>query len=652
MAVMTASITFAASAAASPALSRWTVIPTVISATSGLTETLPVPLTLRVCSGFSLGSWAATGASDAPASIAASSPAVTPPASQRVRACRAGSMIVDMRPPVGTGMAGRISRAGSAGPHGGPISYWPGRQTPSMPHRFHGPLRRDGYAHRLVPTHSHPTRPPTPRTGWARRVRPWLATGALLACLAMPGHALGAAPSLPPVDASLVGARTLGDRFYPTLGNGGYDIAHYDLDLTWHAPDRAKPEGHVEGLARLRIMATQDLAELSLDLSRATTEVLEVRVDGDAVAHRADPLGRKLIVPLGEPRAPGEDLVIQVAWTARPGGVHRLGEGIPLDGVGRDRLRDARGFLSDGDDGFLMASQPNGAHTLFPSNDHPTDKATFRVTLTTPPGMLGVATGERITQAAHEDGSVTTTWVTDAPVATHVIAMGVGHSTIVESDMLGGPHLRSVVPTALAPISGFRIEDVDDAVEWLEAELGVPFPFGSIGVQLVPRDATTAVLEGQTLIIAGTGMLDPRLRACAWQGLLVHEVAHQWFGDSVSLVSWDEKWLSEGHATWYQRRFEAESGCDPLGFDRRMARIAARAQAARDAGGPPARPRRPANAYDATIYDQGALALEALRREVGDATFRDIEDRLARSVSGRERVHRRLHRPRVGARRP
>ena len=53
--------------------------------------------------------------------------------------------------------------------------------------------------------------------------------------------------------------------------------------------------------------------------------------------------------------------------------------------------------------------------------------------------------------------------------------------------------------------------------------------------------------------------------------------------------------------------------------------IAGRAQAARDAGGPPARPRTPANAYDATIYDQGALALEALRREVGDATFRAIE---------------------------
>src|SRR6185436_17396508 len=182
----------------------------------------------------------------------------------------------------------------------------------------------------------------------------------------------------------------------------------------------------------------------------------------------------------------------------------------PLDPSGRERLRDARGFLSDGDAGFLLASQPNGAHTLFPSNDHPTDKATFTVRLTSPPGMLGVATGERTTQVAHADGSVTTTWVSAAPVASHVLAMGVGRTAVIESEMPDGPHLRSVVPALLAPISGYRLEDVDDAVTWLQGELGVPFPFPSIGVQLVAPSATRAVLEGQTLILAGAGSLDPR----------------------------------------------------------------------------------------------------------------------------------------------
>lgn len=469
-----------------------------------------------------------------------------------------------------------------------------------------------------------------PRT--TARVGRWHGVlGAVLVATFVTGSLVSAAAQGSPpsptatLEPSLMGARSLGDRFYPTLGNGGYDVQHYDLELTWRTPDAIHPDGAVDGHARIAAVTTQALAELSLDLARTTTEVLEVRVDGRRVGHRADAWSRKLIVPLGAPRPAGTEMAIEIEWTAWPSGVHRLGEGLPLAGPGRAPRRDARGFLADGDGGFLMASQPNGAHTLFPSNDHPLDKATFTLRLTAPAGMLGVATGARVAQIAHEDGSITTTWESGAPVATHVLAVGVGRIAVIESDVPGGPRLRSAVPAALAPISGYRLDDLAGAVAWLEAEVGLELPFGSIGVQFAPVGTTGAVLEGQTLILMGAGLLDPRVSDCTWQALLVHEVAHQWFGDSVSLVSWDEKWLAEGHATWYQRRFEAVSGCDRLGFDGRMALIARRAQAARDAGGPPARPRTQANAYDATIYDQGALALEALRREVGDLVFRDIE---------------------------
>lgn len=436
---------------------------------------------------------------------------------------------------------------------------------------------------------------------------------------------LGASPPVASPDPSTVGSRTLGDRFYPTLGNGGYDAEHYDLDLTWHAPSAAHRVGYMQGSGRIELVTTQDLAELSLDLVRATTTVTGVRVDGEQVADRSDRLGRKLIVPLGGIRPRGTRLRIEVDWTAEPSGVNRLGEGLPLTGTGVDAPLLARGFLPDGDGGAFLASQPNGAHTLFPANDHPTDKATFRVGLTTPAGMLGVATGERVGQVAHADGSTTTAWDSGAPVATHVLALGVGRLAFVEGGLAGGARQRSVVPAALAPISGYRLDDLVAAVTWMEGELGRPFPFATIGVQLVPPGATRAVLEGQTLILAGADMLDPRLSRCQWRALLVHEVAHQWFGDSVSLVGWDEKWLSEGHARWYEHRWAAAAGCDALGFDGRMTLLARRGQATRDAGGPPARPRTPSNAYDATIYDQGALALEALRREVGDATFRAIE---------------------------
>ncbi|MBX3031752.1 MAG: M1 family metallopeptidase [Chloroflexi bacterium] len=456
----------------------------------------------------------------------------------------------------------------------------------------------------------------------------------LVVALASVGGSGPVALAIMPVEVG-PGARSVGDPFYPTLGNGGYDVTSYDLDLTWHAPDAAHPTGWIAGVATIDIQLREHLTELSLDLRRDTTEVSSVRVGGVLARHRADGFGRKLIIEPPDLLQAARTTRLRIEWTARPAPVHRLGEELGVeDPDGLDRA-DARGFLADGDGGFFLASQPNGAHTLFPSNDHPTDPAPVRVRLTAPAGMLGVATGRRIEEVAHPDGSTTTTWVSDDPVATHVLAMGVGRSTLIEDDIPGGPHLRSVVPTALAPFAEHRLAVLPEVVTWLEDAIGRPYPFRTLGLQLVPPGATGAILEGQTLILAGAGMLDPRLSECAWTSLMVHEVAHQWFGDSVAIARWDQKWLSEGHATYYEQLWEAESGCDALGRDRRFRRLYAGAQAARDRGGPPDRPRAPRFAYDATIYAQGALALEALRREVGDERFRAIETTFLDRFRGR-----------------
>jgi aminopeptidase N len=101
-----------------------------------------------------------------------------------------------------------------------------------------------------------------------------------------------------------------------------------------------------------------------------------------------------------------------------------------------------------------------------------------------------------------------------------------------------------------------------------------------------------------------------------------------WFGDSVSIVSWDEKWLAEGHATFYEWLWQTEQGCGGPSFEERMQSAYASAQRVRDAGGPPAVPRTPKDAYTDVIYGQGALAIYALRQEVGEATFSEIEREL------------------------
>jgi aminopeptidase N len=444
-----------------------------------------------------------------------------------------------------------------------------------------------------------------------------------------PGPSTSPGGSTPAVPVGEPGARSLGDPFYPTLGNGGYDVRAYDLDLTWHRPGAGRPLGWLAGAADIDLRTTEDLSSLSLDLTRANTTVTSVTVAGRPAGHAADGLGRKLIVTPDAVLPAHTDVRLHVTWSAVPHAVNRLGEEVPLAGPGESEATGTRsvgrGFLSDRNGGFFMVSQPNGAHTLFPSNDHPTDKALFRVRLTAPAGMLGVATGDRVTQTANEDGTTTTTWESVDPVATHVLGAGVGRWSILEADPADGPHLRSSVPAGLELLAPVRTGALTDAVLWLEDTLGRPYPFSSLGVQLVAPDSTDAILEGQTLILAGAGMLDPRVPDCGWRGVVVHEAAHQWFGDSVSLVRWDQKWLSEGHATFYQRLWEAGSGCDALGLEGRMRTIYERGQAARDVGGPPDRPRSPRFAYDSTIYDQGALALYALRERVGEGVFGDIE---------------------------
>lgn len=460
-----------------------------------------------------------------------------------------------------------------------------------------------------------------------------LLVAASLGAVVAPGAGIAAAPTPAP------GTAAMSDPFYPTLGNRGYDVQAYDLDLIWHAPDRTHPQGWLAGRAGIDlVVGDQPLGWLSLDLARASTDVESITVDGVPAAVGSDGFGRKLVVTPVVTLAAMTPAHLAVTWTATPQGVHRLGEERALDvgGAAVDSATRAvgRGFLSDGAGGFFLAAQPNGAHTLFPSNDYPTDQALVTVRLTAPAGMQGVATGTRTSQTANADGTTTTTWHSDAPVPTHVLAIGVGRTTMLEDDPVGGPHLRSVVPTDLAALAPVRLAWLVDALHWLESAIGRPYPYRSLGLQVVPARVTDAILEGQTLVLLGAQWLAPWVSDCEWRSILVHELVHQWFGDSVSVARWDQKWLSEGHATFYEQLWLAQAGCSG-DLDTTMQRTYADAQRIRDAGGPPDRPRGPRFAYGPVIYDQGALALYALRSRIGTAAFQRVETTFLDRFAGR-----------------
>jgi aminopeptidase N len=425
------------------------------------------------------------------------------------------------------------------------------------------------------------------------------------------------------------------DRFYPTLGNAGFDVQRYDL---WFRMESAAEQLEIAADAAVEAVATDTLSELTLDFTAANTTLLSVAVDGQLVAAVADAEGRKLIVPMPRSVPAGAGFRIDISYTVRPWLVPKTGEDgigeivtVP-DETGGPDLPDGRGVVQDGSGGFFLAAQPNGAHTLFPSNDYPTDKAWFTIRVTAPSGMVAYGTGELTGVTPTPDGAMTWQYHSSHPVGTHVVAVGAGRYAYRWVNEPNRPALRFVLPL-LVSADGV-LDEVPGVIDWLEQRLG-RYPFEAFGIHLYPSSASNAVLEAQTMVLMPDVILGGASELCSTLGSIAHEAAHMWFGNSVSIVSWDEKWLSEGHATYYQLAWEAEHGCKGGDLESRMESAYLSAQEIRDRSGPPAVPRSPDDAYTDAIYGQGALALYALEQEVGSEVFARIErEMLTRYADG------------------
>ena len=167
------------------------------------------------------------------------------------------------------------------------------------------------------------------------------------------------------------GADGVGDPYFPGLGNGGYDVDHYTLALTWSPAD-----GSIAGTTTIWATATQDLSRFNLDL--AGLEVQSVLVNGDAAGvHHVE---RELEITPATVIALGEGFTTVVSYAGKP---HPVLDGTDLFEVG---------WHTDGREVFV-ASEPAGAATFFPVNDHPTDKATYTFEITAPDDQVGAATG-------------------------------------------------------------------------------------------------------------------------------------------------------------------------------------------------------------------------------------------------------------------
>ncbi|OON75190.1 zinc metalloprotease [Streptomyces tsukubensis] len=435
--------------------------------------------------------------------------------------------------------------------------------------------------------HASPT--VRPRRGTSRR------KAVSLAALSL---ALVAAGSPPPEPLGI------GDRLFPHLGNPGYDVSAYDISLTYRGDNR-KP---LDAVTVIDARPTRLLDRVNLDFSHGT--VKSVLVNGEPA--RFASAEEDLVVTPEVPVAPGGPLRITVRHTSDPR--------TPKEGEG------AGGWVRTAD-GLAMANQADAAHRVFPCNDHPSDKARFTFRVTAPRELTAVANGLQVGRPRTAGTDTTWTYKGAHPMATELAQVTIGDSAVPRRT---GPHglpLRDVVPAKDRDVLEPWLKKTPDHIAWMEGKVG-RYPFETYGV-LVGEAKTGFELETQTLSLFERHLFtDTRYPQWYVDSVLVHELAHQWFGDSVTPRTWSDLWLNEGHATWYEALFAQEHGDHPM--EKRMRAAYTESDRWRAAGGPPAAPGAPSpgqkiSIFRPVVYDGSALVLYALREEIGEAAFGRLE---------------------------
>jgi aminopeptidase N len=384
----------------------------------------------------------------------------------------------------------------------------------------------------------------------------------------------------PPADVSAAVSETREDSVYPEFGDPLVDALHYDLALAW------TPESdHLEAIERLTFRATADAREITLDFHDALT-IDSLTVDGDDV----------------EFQQAEKDLTIARAVTADTRYLIELTySGTPDSYPGPyDVPAFATGLgwvVTDEHETFTLPAP--GAFTRFAVNDQPADKAFYDFTLTVPEPWTGVASGELV-KTTDGDGLRTTEWHVAEPAHLVTVTFGDYSSKLLRS--ASGVPITVWFPSD-DPAAMGEATFAPEAMDWLEQYLG-PYPFDTLAVVIFGTDIG---IETHAMVTLGEHTTS--------RPLVVHEVAHAWYGDAVSPADRSDAWMDEGWATYFHTLWEAENLGGPL--DARMDRLAAEERVDRLSDGPPGDPH-------GTIYSGPALMWQELREDIGDDAFFDL----------------------------
>lgn len=379
----------------------------------------------------------------------------------------------------------------------------------------------------------------------------------------------------------------VGDSLYPGMGNGGYDVQSYDLDFVVDVE-----ANHLDATAAIVAVADTTLEAFNLDLSGLT--VGEVTVDGTRATFSREGDELTVVPPTAVKPAATFETVVIYAGTPEP--VPDVA--VPFGAVGWNNREGV----------VYIASEPSGAKSYFPNNNHPTDTATYRFRITADSALVSAATGTLVEEIDNGD-TTTTVWEMNQPMTTYAAAIYVGDFERRESTTADGLTIRNYVPPAMAAELDEDLALTADVIDFYAELFGQPYPFDAYGTIVLPFD-TGFALENQSLSVHGADTVDAYVVA--------HEIMHQWMGNSITVADWQEIWLLEGFATYLPLLyFEQEGLILPL-----MPR-ALHASLQANAHDGPAEVMIE-DLFGISVYLRGALTLHALRVEVGDDQFRQI----------------------------
>ncbi len=375
------------------------------------------------------------------------------------------------------------------------------------------------------------------------------------------------------------------EPFFPYSGDSRYDVAHYDAHLTYMPAD-----GRLRATNTIEATALEPLTEFSLDFYGL--HVGRVTVDGKP-ADFSRTRGKIHVAPT-TPLTAGVPFVVAVRYHGHPGAVFE-----PDSLSGWLRTHDGAGAIGEA----------KGTPAWLPCNNALPDKASFDFHLNVPSRLKGVANG-RLVGVSRQGRRKTFHWRESQPMDAYLAVIDIGRGRLMRGEAAGVPTWTFVDPALVAKWKP-RLAEVPEILRF-EAKLLGPYPFDAAG-SIVDRLGYGTALETQTRPIYDL----PPSRV-----VIVHELAHQWFGDSVGLRRWPDIWLNEGFATWVQWFYsEHHGGPSARQTFRRLMR---RAPTSAIWNPPPARPGRPRNLFAFSIYMRGAMTLEALRIKVGTPTMDKI----------------------------